>query len=779
MVALVGLTVSLALGPKIVGAGELSGSPWEITADKISRFENPPSIIAEGNVVLVRKIEGGFLAAAPDETARTDGEAPGEGETTMKPMTINGDWVRLDPTENTVKVRGQAILDSEDEHVTADVADLNLDTHTGTLQHTTIYFPQRSLFLAGENVRKTGELTYYLEDGWVTKCELEDGKAPPWSFGWTSAAITYEGFAHFYNATLRVKDVPVLYSPYFAFSTNRKRKTGLLLPEWSAGGRDGAGLLVPLFVNLSPSSDLTFYAGGYSERGVATGAEFRMVESENSQAIFALNYLKDSLKDSATDEYKSDGIYRTEENRWWLRGKADHDFGFMQGRLDLDLVSDRDYLEEFEGGMIGFSETDRQFNTTFGRGFDSETTYVRSNTAQLNKTWSDMALNAEMRVVNDPTDVRSTYHRWTLPEVTFSGRLPVARKRVGSTGVREFLEDTDLTWGSIYGFYWQENDIGGHRLDLAPQLITPLRLSPYLETTATLGVKETFYTVDDNRVTSDGYNSDIYSRTMQNFGLSTSTIFMRDFLFDSNAYRSLTHMVRPEVSYNYTPTKNQETVPGFVGTVAAVNSLGYGVRNDFDLLAFLADGSSVTRKFGYLYVTQAYDIREARREDVGGDLLRPFSDIAFETGLTPIEKLQLVYKTAWNVYGKGITRYEFTSQYSNDREDSLGLEYRYERDSPVNQLNMRALINLNQQLWVSGDISHSFLLDKTSDASLIVFYDPDCWSLEFMATTTPDDDFRFQMIVSFEDVGKILGVNQTLYAQNSGGYSLNKDSKTP
>ena len=81
-------------------------SPWQITADKISRFVNPSIVIAEGNVVLVRQgvTSIGQLGAAGTPVA----------EGGAKPLTITGDWIRLDPVANLVKVRGHAVLDSEE-----------------------------------------------------------------------------------------------------------------------------------------------------------------------------------------------------------------------------------------------------------------------------------------------------------------------------------------------------------------------------------------------------------------------------------------------------------------------------------------------------------------------------------------------------------------------------------------------------------------------------------------------------------------------------------------
>lgn len=751
-------------------AGLSSDSPWEITADKISRFEDPSSIIAEGNVVLIKRQSVGI--GVPPET--DDGEPE-------KPLTITGDWVRLDPVQNTVKVRGNAVLDSADEHITADLANLSLDEHIGTLRNATIHFPQRGLFLAGEHVQKTGELTYHLEDGWVTKCNPEDGKYPPWSFAWATGEIAYEGFAHFTNATFRVKDVPVVYSPYFAFSTNSKRKTGLLLPEMSQGGRDGFGLLAPLFLDLSPSSDLTLYAGYLTDRGSIAAAEARYVSDSGSKGTFAINYLRDRHEDGIDDDFNSDGIFRTEENRYWLRGKVDHDFGFMLGKLDLDLVSDQDYLQEYQDGRIGFDESDKRFNNTFSRGFDSESTFVRSNTAQLSKIWQDMSVNGEIRAMSDSTTVRSTSHLWSLPRVIFSGQKALYEPSFADNGLNGLLGVTDLVWDSEYIFYWTEGGLGAQRFDVHPQLKVPLRFISYLETTATMGVEKTLYSIDNNSGSDVAYEDGILTRTMYDYNISTSTTLMRDFGVNIDSYNQLTHMIRPQISYDYIPTNPQEVYPYFDATdrVGAKNMVTFELLNDFDLFSSQVSGKTSTRKLSYLKLKQSYDIREDRKQLTSADpTRRPFSVITTEFGIIPIENLRFYYESDLDIYGRGFTRYELRTDGMMFDVADFSLEYRYEKDLAINQLNGDSYFALTDAVSIKGGFLHSFNIDKTSEAFFGLLYQPECWAMEFLATTTDEDDYRFTLVFQLEGIGNVLGINQTLYSMDSGGVSFDKNRKS-
>ncbi len=756
---LAGVVVLTASG---VQAEPVSGSsPWEIDADRIFRFTNPDVVVAEGNVVMTRKGEG--FADAMLLPAQTEDDSVST-ITGPKPLVIKGDWVRFDPVENVVTVRGNSSLDSEDEQIKASAVVLDLDDHTGTLTEASLYFPKRKLLLAGETVEKTGEMTYHLEDGWATKCEPRPDSSAPWSFGWQKASITAGGFAHFKHATFRVKDLPLVYTPYFAFSTNRERKTGLLLPEFSHSGRDGMGVLAPLFLNLSPSYDMTLYGGHLTNRGNQVGAELRYALDENSKATFALNYLQDRLDDSE-DDYKQDGIYRTTKNRYWFRGKLDHDFGNnLLSKLDFDLVSDRDYLQEFQDGRIGYDESAKRFKKAFNRSFESETTTVRPNIAQLSKSWYDYSLNSELRTVNDPTDTASTSHLWSLPKVTFAGRLPVFEQNSARSWFAGVVTDVDMAWDSEYIYYWREDGVGSQRLDLHPKLISPLNLTPYLETTVSIGLRETLYLVDDNSQTKVGYDSGVLDRTMQDYNFTTSTIFMRDFGVKFQAFDQLTHMVRPKISYDYIPTNPHNQLPNLDATdrIAAKNLVTYEIRNDFDLFGRQSDGIESTRKFSFFNLSQSYDISEDRKTlTSAADNRRPLSAINFDMGVYPVEALQLSYKSDLDIYGRGFTKYEVQSRYSGIEDYNLGLEYRYEKDVAVNQLNANVLATLTDTLSLKGGVQHSFEIDKTTEASLGLFYKPECWALELLASTTPDDDYRFHIIFSLEGIGKVGGLSQT------------------
>ncbi|MCI5138222.1 MAG: LPS-assembly protein LptD, partial [Candidatus Electrothrix sp. AR1] len=371
------LSVFCMFNPTNARAKAVRAMQWEITADKLTRFEDPASIIAEGNVIL-KKISNTTGTAKEKETEKDWGDLLGEdtspadesndtkesqtanalpkggGEatlispkkapalqdadsdpeeqeeevvTTAVISTIKADWVVYDMDLGTVKLRGNVLIDIGPDKLSASEGVVHLTRETASFNDATIIRQYKDMRITGRIIEKTGELSYHIEDGWLITCKLKDGEKPPWSFHAADAEITDGGYAFLKHATFRIKGVPILYSPIMMLPAKRNRQTGLLFPSVSLSDRDGFSLEWPLFINLSPSSDITLYPHYLAERGFMVGAEARYMLDQNSKGTVIANLLNDDLSDMDNPdnaEYYADGGYtHTNQNRYWVRGKAD------------------------------------------------------------------------------------------------------------------------------------------------------------------------------------------------------------------------------------------------------------------------------------------------------------------------------------------------------------------------------------------------------------------------------------------------------------------------
>ena len=243
-------------------------------------------------------------------------------------------------------------------------------------------------------MKKQGLTPIISNNGWVITCKLENNETPPWSFASTDTTITEGGYAVMKNATFRIKDIPVLYTPWMVVPAKNKRQTGLMFPEISASDRNGFGIDLPLFVNVSDSTDMTLFPEYYANRGVMPGMEFRYVLGESQKGTFMGSFLNDNLTDpSEVDYYQETGYTHTNKDRYWFRSKIDHDLADdLYTRVDLDIVSDRDYLTEFNTGFTGFTQSNNRFLSMYGRNFENRTDDQRKNTMKVLKAWDSMSL---------------------------------------------------------------------------------------------------------------------------------------------------------------------------------------------------------------------------------------------------------------------------------------------------------------------------------------------------------------------------------------------------
>ena len=710
-------------------AADPRAESWQVLADQITHYKDPERVIANGNVLL-QKVIGG---QADDS------------------MVITADSVDYDIKSGIVEARGNLLIRDQGDEIKAAEGRFNLKQKTSTLKNASLFRKKDNLHLVGDEFKKTGNLTYQLQNSWLTTCDVPADRSPPWSFSSSETKITRGGYASMKHVSFRVRNFPLLYTPYLIVPAGTERKTGFLFPEYTQSGRDGIGLLTPFFINLSPSHDLTLYPGFMSKRGARAGMEFRYVADENSRGFLSANYLYDAESDKVGDEYKSDGYLRTNSNRYWLRGKLDHDFGDnLIGHADLDLVSDRDYLQEFYQGQTGFNASNNDYLFAFQRGFEDETIYQRENSAQLSKTWPTTALNAELRLINDVQDEPAEESPlWALPRLTFSGLAPLRRT------------DLEFSWETEYIYYWREKGLGAHRLDLHPRLTAPLPLGPYVEANVIGGLRETLYMseVHGNSAQSSWSGERFQGRTLTDFASNIGTTLVRDFNIESNTMNQLRHSLRPGVGYTYVPYEDQGNLPNLDGIdrISAVNSINYGIDNYFTV-SNSRDAMSSSRELGYLNANQVFNLRDSKH---------PYSDILLELGINPARNLMLKYENALSVYDQGLNYYSLKSSYAHLNGHGLNIDYYYKRNQhivapyfytentgeAIHEISAGLRARLTNLLMAGYDITHSFSADRLVESSLSLLYHPACWSMELVASTTPDDS-RLMVIFSLTGIGR-------------------------
>jgi LPS-assembly protein len=104
-----------------------------------------------------------------------------------------------------------------------------------------------------------------------------------------------------YDAKVYFWDVPILYTPYLAFSTHKERSSGLLFPLFGYSAEEGFIYEQPIFWAISPSMDMEFNPQIRTSRSAGAYATLRFVDSNHSSGKLRVGYFKDQA--SYTEEY--------------------------------------------------------------------------------------------------------------------------------------------------------------------------------------------------------------------------------------------------------------------------------------------------------------------------------------------------------------------------------------------------------------------------------------------------------------------------------------------
>jgi LPS-assembly protein len=731
--ALVLLVVLRFTGPVYQSyAQENLAEPWTLEADRITSQNDPQQITATGAVVLLHK------EAATDTS-----------------LEIKADAVTYQAIGTELNATGNIFLKEDRGSLAATSIRLNLQERTGTLTDTSISITGHHIKFSGKLAEKINESRYIFYDGRATSCRSEGDKSPAWSINWREADINVDGMAYLKHATFKIKEVPLLYIPYLVLPAKTSRQTGLLFPEISHSDRDGLGGITPFFTNLSPSSDLTFYPGYYEKRGAFAGVEFRHVTDASSRATFAANYQHDRTEDQglpgSAGDYRKDGYLRSDHDRYWLRGKVDHHFSpHSVLRLDLDAVSDQDFLHEYREGMTGFAQSNRYFLADFNRGLQEASIYSRESILQFTSRGQMSSGGVELRYTDNVLSrLTAAETPQTLPRASFSSRLPLISALPLTFG-----------WDSEYVHYRPEEGIGYQRLDLSPKLIVPMPLGSLLEGTIAAGLRETFYMIETiGDPISDWDSANSKNRNSWDLTANIATSLARDFRI--NDADRLTHTFRPNLRYNYQESGDQSELPDLdnFDRLGDGNNLTLELNNYFRSSKF-GQATFPPRQNGYLKLSQSYNLDEARRNLIGpGDQRHPFSELTMDLEIAATASLFLRYQTALDVYGAGVTRYKLQGRYSNTRQDQLAIDYNFVKGEASD-------LNLSSQLQLTGNFSARYSTTRslsdnhTTSESIGLLYNSQCWGVE-LERTRDSEDQRIILIFSLTGIGKTLEVQRS------------------
>ncbi len=155
-------------------------------------------------------------------------------------------------------------------------------------------------------IHKRKKILFFLAESILSSCDCID---PDWSIRVSDADYdTKDKWINAYNTRLYVKDVPVLYTPYLGFSTDTRRRTGLLIPTIGYSSSEGFSYSQPIFIAPAKNYDIELIPQFRAKRGAGMYAYVRYADSMDSILKVSGGYFKEQ------EDYQVENKLRNKEH---------------------------------------------------------------------------------------------------------------------------------------------------------------------------------------------------------------------------------------------------------------------------------------------------------------------------------------------------------------------------------------------------------------------------------------------------------------------------------
>jgi LPS-assembly protein len=204
---------------------------------------------------------------------------------------------------------------------------------------------ESELWLSADEA-KTEAQDIDISSGTLSGCDPMD---PIWTLDFSSSDYNTESkWMNLYNARLYIGDIPVLYTPYFGYSLDTTRRTGLLMPQLGLSDNEGLYYEQPLYIAQQNWWDLELRPQIRTGRGEGLYQTFRFVDGENSHGEITAGYFKEHNSYFLENSLQNDSHYGFNikyDNNNFINQWFGTDLGGQSGiYADINHMNDVDYI---------------------------------------------------------------------------------------------------------------------------------------------------------------------------------------------------------------------------------------------------------------------------------------------------------------------------------------------------------------------------------------------------------------------------------------------------
>jgi LPS-assembly protein len=647
----------------------------------------------------------------------------GNAEITRNAQQVTADTIKYNQPNDTADLAGDVNYWDDDLFLNSNDAFLQFDNGIGE-------FSNADYILKDSRARGTAE-KLVLDIGTRTDMErLQYTTCDPndefWKFSASSLSLDHENnYGKARNVVLRIKDVPVFYSPYLSFPLSNERKSGFLAPGYGNTNRHGFELRTPYYWNIKPNMDATLAPRVLSNSGVMAMGEYRYLFSRAAGEI-SFEYLP---SDNEREDKDRNAFSITHHQTFADTGKLFFTF---------NRVSDKFYFEDFGN----------QLSTTSTRYLER-----RGDVSYRGNRWNITTRIQDYQTVDRSIATTSRPYK-RLPQILFNYGSPrtYGQLNYGLESEAVYFERGDDT---IF-----TDNVNGGRLNLKPYLSFPVRtVSTFLE--PKIALDYTQYSLEDS-----GTFDNTPSRLLPIVSLDSGIFLERETrLFNT----SLLQTLEPRLYYLYVPNEGQSDLPIF-DTGLLTTSFDSLFREDrFSGNDRLGDANQIT------LAVSSHLIHQKTGQDLGhfsfGQIIYlsdrkvtlPGGTVRDEDSSAFIAEFKAKIIDHWKIGGdiiwdpnisNGTEKITAQATYNPGPGKILNMAYRVRRDSKdIEQSDISLRWPIKQNWSVVGRWNYAVPEGRSLELFAGIEYEDCCWGVRAVARrflTDIDGDFDTGIFLQME-----------------------------
>ena len=535
---------------------------------------------------------------------------------------IYADDVLVHTGENQAIATGNVVFAQGDNRISAERAEFDTETRLGTFYNASGFStvkppkaqPARTGVVAppmvgqetvviffGEKIEKIGPKKYRITNGGFSTCMQP---TPRWDLHAGTVILNVDHYTVLTNAVLRVKGVPMFYTPILYYPTKREdRATGFLMPTYGSSSLRGQSIHNGFFWAIDRSQDATITHDWFSKTGQGVGSEYRYNAGTGDGNISA--HLDDQ---HATTYTLSDGTQtETAASRSYeIRGGANQLLPFnLRSRASVNYFSSIATSQAYNTNIYDASRNNRSFG------------------GNVVGAWGKYSLNVTLDHSEYFSNLTDSYLAGTLPRVSFTRNerpildspayFSISAEYVNTLRATKFsTTDADTGVSAVNVI-----DTGLSRIDVFPQIRYPFKKWQWFTVNSTLSYRETYYTrsyepadgaaVAPTKVLDAGLNRTIYTIQSQIVGPVFNKVWDTP---DSGYAEKFKHSIEPVLTVSRTSSVDNvdrivklDGIDNFVGGT----TLTYGLNNRFYAKRKLTPGAQAqSREIFDVELSQSY-----------------------------------------------------------------------------------------------------------------------------------------------------------------------------